>query len=86
MPEEMSAVEKALKMFGEWADEIGLEGDEKTSFVDSSMERKGFKRVSSWAEPEPEGGNGGGDFFSRRREGNRSGGRSNDGFTQYRSG
>lgn len=62
--------EEDFARFSEIAEELGLEEKEFDSFVSSSMKRKGYKPVLSWADPDPEnGGQGGGDFFSQRREG-----------------
>lgn len=82
----MGMVEDALEKLKGMAEELGLDDDEAAQFIDGGMARKGFRKVSSWAEPDDgNGGNDGGDFFSVRR-GNRQsrnvsrgGNRRNDG-------
>ena len=87
----MGAVDDMLEYLSGVADNLGLEDDERDSFINSSMARKGFKQTASWTEPD-EGNKGGGDFFSggrresrnpNRPRGNRNSG---GGFTQYQSG
>lgn len=64
----MGMVEDALAYLSEVAENLGLEDDERESFINSGMARKGFKQVSSWAEPDVDDGDkGGGDFFSTKR-------------------
>lgn len=51
----------------EMAEELGLSDEEKNDFVESGLERKGFKRVQTWADPEPEKEEPKGDFFAKTR-------------------
>ena len=64
MPEQESLAAKFLEHLRNIAEDLGLEDDEAEGFINSSMERKGFKKTFTWADPEPESGSGGGDFFS----------------------
>lgn len=64
----MSMAEEFLAKLSELAEDLGLEDDEKSDFIDGSMKRRGFKPVTSWTDPEPENDKGSGDFFSRKRE------------------
>lgn len=47
------------EMTSRMADELELEGEDRDGFIDSAMERKGYRRVTSWAVPEPDDGDGG---------------------------
>jgi hypothetical protein len=84
----VGAVEDALNRLGEMADELGFDDDEKKSFIDGMMEKRGFQRISSWAEPD---GGGSGDknvMPWQPRQGTRerrpaTGGQRSGGFTQY---
>lgn len=64
----MSLAEEFMASLMGMAEQLGLDDDEAESFVNSGMERKGFKKTFTWADPEPEGGTGGGDFFSKKKE------------------
>lgn len=85
----MGAVDETLAWLGEVADKLGLEDDERDSFVNSGMARQGFKQTSSWTEPDDDkNGKSGGDFFSGKRRESRgvpSNRRQSGGFTQYGS-
>ena len=60
----------ALGKMAEW---LGLEADEAGKFIDTMMERKGHKRVSSWTDTEPSGDNqGDGNVFGIRKAGDKS--------------
>lgn len=51
------------------AERLGLDDKEKDSFVNSSMQRLGYKPRTSWEDGEDEDeSKGGGDFFSGRRQ------------------
>lgn len=87
-----SSVDDALERLHEMADELGLEDDERESFIESGMARKGFQQRSTWAEPEgDENGGQRGDFFSasrgrretRRVPGDRGKPQGKGGFTRY---
>lgn len=65
----MSLAEDFFAKLSEMAEELGLEDDEKDNFVNSGMKRRGFKQTFTWSDPEPDGNDAGGDFFSKRREG-----------------
>ncbi len=41
------------------ADELELDGEDRDEFIDGVMERKGYRRVTSWALPEDDEGQGG---------------------------
>lgn len=50
------------------ADRLGLEDDEKESFIGSAMKRLGYIAKSLWEDAPAGDGNGnGGDFFSTKR-------------------
>jgi hypothetical protein len=40
------------------ADQLELDGEDRDAFIDGVMERKGYQRVTSWAAPEPQEGEG----------------------------
>lgn len=63
----MSFAEEFMQTLADMAESLGLEDDERESFVNSGMERKGFKKSFTWTDPEPESGGEGGDFFSKKR-------------------
>lgn len=64
----MSAQED-FDLFESIAEKLGLDDDERGSFINSAMKRLGHKARVAWDDAEEGGsGNGGGDFFSRRRE------------------
>lgn len=46
----MGAVEDALEYFRNLAEDLGYDENDSEAFVNDSMQRKGFKQVSSWAE------------------------------------
>lgn len=52
------------------ADELGLEDDDRESFITSAMKRLGYKPRMAWDEREDDGGKGkdDGDFFTRRQK------------------
>lgn len=50
----MSFLDETHQRISEFADEF-LDEDEREGFVDSLMERRGYKRSSHWEPPEPEG-------------------------------
>lgn len=54
----------------ELAERLGLEDQERESFVTSSMKRLGYRPRVDWDEPENNGGDdkGSGDFFSGKRQ------------------
>lgn len=56
------------KAVNEWADHLGLEGDEREEYLGFHMEKAGYKRATTWTPPEPEEGDkGGSSMFSKRR-------------------
>lgn len=80
--------EDDFERFSGLAEELGFEGDDHSNWVNKAMERKGYKAVMNWADPEPEEGkSGSSDMFGsgRKREtrqvGNRPSQRRND--SQY---
>lgn len=50
------------------AERLGLDEDEGSRFITSSMKRLGHKAKTMWEDGDPASGNDGGDFFSTRRE------------------
>lgn len=59
----------------EWAEHLGLEGDEREEYVNFHMDKGGYKKATTWLPPDPEeGGNGGGSMFSKKRQQPRTGG------------
>lgn len=90
-----NSVDDALDRLHEMADELGLEDDERESFIESGMARKGYQQRSTWAEPdEDQGGGQRGDFFATKRgnqrevrrvpgQGNRGGQQRGGGLTRY---
>lgn len=67
--EQRSAWQDALAKFEEIVDDLGLEDDERESFITSAMTRKGFKPVTTWSDPEPDNSSGKtGDFFSAKKQ------------------
>jgi hypothetical protein len=58
------------KAVNDWADHIGLEGDERDEYTAFHMEKAGYKRATTWTPPDPEEGEkGGSSMFSRRKPG-----------------
>lgn len=53
----MSYLDETHQRIAEFADEF-LDDDERDGFVDSLMERRGYKRSSHWEPPDPEQGGG----------------------------
>jgi hypothetical protein len=53
-------------LFSQVAEMLGLDEEEGGNFINSAMQRRGHKAVTSWQDGEGEGG-GGGDFFSARK-------------------
>lgn len=63
----MSFAEEFMATLSDMAEALGLEDDERESFVNSGMERKGFKKTFTWADPDKEDNDSGGDFFSAKK-------------------
>jgi hypothetical protein len=66
-------------LFTNVAEMLGLEDEEADSFISSAMKRRGHKAVTQWADSEGDSGNGGGDFFSQRRQTRNVGGKQGKG-------
>lgn len=42
--------------FSELADELELDGEERDNYIGMHMSKKGYKPVTSWADPDPDDG------------------------------
>lgn len=62
------AAKDDFDLFNQVAEMLGLAEDETENFVTSAMRRRGHKPLIQWGDSEEGGGEGGGDFFSRKRE------------------
>jgi hypothetical protein len=62
------AAKEDKDLFDQVAEMLGLDDDERESFVTSAMRRRGHKPRIDWDDNDQGGQGGGGDFFSRRRE------------------
>jgi hypothetical protein len=63
----MSAKED-FDLFGSVAEMLGLDEEERESFVTSAMRRRGHKPRIDWTDSENDEGGDSGDFFQRRRQ------------------
>lgn len=59
MGDEPSYLDDVHREIAEFAERHFDDEDERATFVDTLLERKGYKRVSQWAPPEPPKGGGG---------------------------
>lgn len=67
-------------LFGNVAEMLGLDDEERENFVTSAMRRRGHKPRIDWDDnPESGSSSGGGDFFSGRRREQRQVGNKNRG-------
>lgn len=79
----MSYLDETHQRISEFADEFLDDDEERSAFVDSLMERRGYKRSAHWEPPEPEGqGQGGKQPLVRPRAAQQGGQRQQQGGAQ----
>lgn len=54
-----SYIDETHQRIAEFAEEFLDDDDERASFVDGLLERRGYQRTTAWAPPEPESGGSG---------------------------
>jgi len=50
----MSTAEEFFAKLSEIADDMGLDENDHEHFVNSGMQKKGFKAIMQWTDPDPE--------------------------------
>jgi hypothetical protein len=70
----VSFLDETHQRISEFADEF-LDDDEREAFVDSLMERRGYKRSAHWEPPDPDGGGSGRQPLVKNKGGSAGGGR-----------
>ena len=62
-------IDEYHKAVNAWADDLGLDGDERDGYIEFHMEKRGYQRATTWTPPEPEEGEKGASMFSKRKAG-----------------
>lgn len=63
----MSAIDDFHQHILDMADDLGLEGEEHEGYVSFHMEKRGYKKATTWLPPEQDGGDDKGSMFTRKK-------------------